>query len=291
MKTRIFSTIAIFIGWGVLSFVANRPAPIVSAGLAGRQFDNSNLGYGESQLGFLFNGAGWLLWLPLLLLLAVWWKPIRRLFPTLAAATLFAGTANAYYDKTDYAEAVFILPNESAFFIPDVGANRDSQVKFGALEYYEENKIAAKRFQIPHQKFSGSGYWADYYVPTGRLIIVDRSPYNREWTAAANRGSSPKNESFPCQTSEGLNVTIEMAVAATVAEENAARFLYHFGVNPPAGDRTKPEVIFTSVYYGRSLKDVMDNVGRGEVQTLTCDEISKRTLDKANAEMATMLAA
>ena len=71
----------------------------------------------------------------------------------------------------------------------------------------------------------------------------------------------------------------------------AARFLYHFGVNPPVGDRSKPEVIFTSVYYGRSLREVMDTVGSGQVQTLACQELSKRTLDKANAEMAPVLAA
>jgi len=44
-------------------------------------------------------------------------------------------------------------------------------------------------------------------------------------------------------------------------------------------------VIFTSVYYGRSLQEVMDDVGRKKVQTLVCNEIGKRTFDEANADM------
>ncbi len=239
----------------------------------------------------LFNGESLQGIILVAVLAAVWWRPFRKLFLPALLLAILTPNAFAYYDKSDYAEAVFILPNESAFFIPDVGANKQSQAKFGSQEYYEENKIAAKRFQIPHQKFSGSGAWSDYYVPSGRLIIVDRTPYNREWTASAARGSSTKNESFPCQTSEGLNVTLEMAIAATVTEENAAKFLYHFGVNPPQGNRSDPQVVFTSVFYGRSLHDVMDSVGRGEVQTLACSEISTRTLDQANAQMAAILTA
>ena len=53
-------------------------------------------------------------------------------------------------------------------------------------------------------------------------------------------------------------------------------------MKPPAGDRKDPQVIFTSVYYGRNLAEVMDGVGRGQVQTLVCSEIGKYPLDKVN---------
>ena len=199
-------------------------------------------------------------------------------------ALLFIGvpTAYAYYDQANYTEAYFILPNESAFFIPDVGANKETQGGFGSEAYLQENKIPAKRFEIPHQKLSGTSYWSNYYVPTGRLIIVDRTPYNREWTASGHRGTSPKDESMPCQSREGLNVTAEVGIAVSVHEENAAKFLYWFGVKPPVGDRKDPQVIFTSVFYGRNLAEVMDGVGRGQIQTLVCNEIGKYPLDKVN---------
>jgi len=199
--------------------------------------------------------------------------------------------AQAYFDTVDKTEGYFILPNESAFWIPDVGANKDSQGRFEGVDYLNANKVAAKRFIIPHAKLSNSGgNWGfDAYVPTGRLIIVDRTPYNREWTAPTTRGTSVKNESFPCQSSEGLNITVEVAIAASVLEENASRYLYYFGVKPPQGDRTANQVIFTTVFYGRTLVEVMDTVGRGEVQTLVCNEISSRTLDHVNEQASSIL--
>ena len=75
-----------------------------------------------------------------------------------------------------------------------------------------------------------------------------------------------------------------MSVGASVLEQNAAKYLYRFGVVAPVGDRTDPKIIFNSVYYSRKLSDVMDDVGRKKVQTLVCDEITARSFDKANEE-------
>jgi hypothetical protein len=103
----------------------------------------------------------------------IWWKPAMKLIAAITAAAVLlvapVWSARAYYDKQDFAEVYFILPNESAFFIPDAGANRDTQTQFGSEEYLKANKIPAKRFQIPHAKLSGSSYsfWSDFYVPTG----------------------------------------------------------------------------------------------------------------------------
>ncbi len=279
---------------GTLNALVNPVATLIAGQSAAGQFANSNADYVSSTLGMRFGGMlgvpGFVL---LAVILAIWWGPIRaRFFPLALLALLVplgANPAQAYYDKSDFAEAYFILPNESAFYIPDAGANKDGQAKFGSMEYLEANKVAAKRFTIPHVKFSGSGTWADFYVPAGRLIVVDRTPYNREWTATSNRGTSARNESFPCQSQEGLNVTVEVAIATSVSEENAARFLYWFGVRPPAGNRADPAVIFTSVYAGRNLAEIMDTVGRGKVQSLVCHEIGARTFDHVNSEINGMM--
>jgi hypothetical protein len=198
--------------------------------------------------------------------------------------------ASAYYDKSDYSENYFVLPNESAFFIPDVGDNKSSQVSFGSEAYLAERKIAAKRFEIPHTKLGNSGLWSNFYVPAGRLIIVDRTPVSREWVKQPHRGSDKTDQSFPCQSSEGLDITVGIAIGASVYEENAARFLFRFGVNPPTGDRSDPAVIFTSVYQGKSLAQVMDGPVRSRVQSLVCDEMTSRTLDENNKHAATIMA-
>jgi hypothetical protein len=66
--------------------------------------------------------------------------------------------------------------------------------------------------------------------------------------------------------------------------DNAAKFLYYFGIEQPKGDRADPNVIFQSVYHGRSLGAVMDSNGRGYIQRAVCKEIMSRTLTQANQE-------
>ena len=295
---RAVATVAALIVWGYVNFLMSVGAPLVTGRMAAQQFANSDAAYIRSQYGInLFSWLGGVTTLALLVVIALlWWAPLRRRAgsggPRMVAVPLFAvlgiglaaAPAQAYYDKNNYTEVYFILPNESAFFIPDVGANQKTQAAFGSEEYLRNNKIAAKRFEVPHQKLSGTGFWSDFYVPTGRLIIVDRTPYSREWVDSPERGTSRKKQGFPCQSKEGLNVTVGISIGASVTEENSPRFLYRFGVRPPPGDRSKPEIIFTSVYYGRSLAEVMDGVVRNKVQSLVCDEFTARSLDQANAE-------
>jgi len=290
---RALATLVAIVAYGWINFLLNPIATVVSGAAAGKQFDNSATSYVESVYTMGVFGHLGVPALALMIVLGLIWRnEIRtawtKLFPPAVIVfglMLSTTSAHAYYDKNDYTEAYFILPNESAFFIPDVGANKDTQAKFGSTEYLEANKVAAKRFTIPHAKFSGSGMWSDFYVPTGRLIVVDRTPFNREWVASHDRGTSARNESFPCQSAEGINITAEVAIAASVSEENASKFLYWFGVRPPVGNRQDPQVIFTSVYAGRNLAEVMDSVGRGKVQSLVCHEIGARTFDKANTEI------
>lgn len=290
---RVILSIVTFGAWGVISFAFSVPATLITGQVAGAQFENSDQAFIVSQTVFAaFHGVGAVIsFCFFLVLVGIWWRPFKHWVATITAIVAvilfgYAPPAHAYYDTTDYTEAYFILPNESAFFVPDVGANKDSQASFGTEQYLQENKIPAKRFIIPHAKLPGSGAWSNYYVPTGRLIVVDRTPFSREWVAQAHRGTSPKDESFPCQSSEGLDASVGVAIGASVTEANAAKFLYRFGVKPPAGDRSKPEVIFTSVFYGRSLSEVMDGPVRSKVQSLVCDEFTTRPVEKINSELA-----
>jgi hypothetical protein len=290
---RAVLTAAAVLLYGWVNFLLNPAATLVSAELAGRQLDNSDVAYARSVLGMDFFGHFGIPFIVLLVVLAaIWWRPARALLPAaLAAAALQAAPAQAYYDKSDYTEAYTILPNETGFWIPDAGANRDSQAQFESEAYLNANKVALKRFMVPHSHLSGSGAFFDFYVPAGRLIIVDRTPFSREWVDAADRGTSHKREGFPCQSREGLNVTVGVSIGTSVLEANAAKYLYRFGVVAPAGDRGDPKTIFTSVYYSRRLAEVMDDVGRKKVQTLVCDEINARGFDAVNQDAVTIVTA
>lgn len=291
---RLILSIAVFVVAGIVNFMISPYATLMSAQMAGRQFENSDSAYVESVYGMGIAGrlgiSGGII---LVLLMLIWWKPFRMAVFSVAGFGLLMANqpAHAYYNKSDYTEAVTIYPNETAFWIPDTGGNKDSQNKMDSAEYYQNNKVPLKRFLVPHIALSGSGWgpWGNYVVPSGRLILVDRTPYNREWVKSAARGTSAIDQSFPCQDNQGHDVTVEVTIGASVFEEDAAKFLYRFGVKPPAGDRTQPEIIFTSVYYGRSLTEVMDSNGRGAVQAMVCSQISTRDMEKVNSEAAIML--
>lgn len=293
MKLRLILTAIVLIGVSVLSFLVNDPATLALGQIAGKQFEPNDMSYLTTQTAFrAYNAVSALICLGVAaLLLMIWWKPLRALIASLAVLLMIGlpQPSHAYYNQSDYTENYFILPNESAFFIPDVGDNKSSQASFGSEAYLNDRKIAAKRFEIPHTKLSNSGLWSNYYVPAGRLIVVDRAPVSREWVKQPHRGTSTGDQSFPCQSSEGLDVTVGVAIGASVFEQNAARFLFRFGVNPPAGDRNDPNVVFTSVYQGKSLAQVMDGPVRSRVQALVCDEVSARTLDANNKDAAKIM--
>lgn len=189
----------------------NSSATVANGIIAGQQFNNSDISAIFTTTTFsLISGVGGLLSLILLIaLLAIWCKPIIKFIIAITATIVVVfglsislpDRAYAYFDTIDKTEAYSILPNQSAFWIPDTAANKDTQVQFESESYYQERKIPFKRFVIPHVPLKGSAGnsmfsgW-DYYVPTGRLYIVDRTPYSREWVDSTDRGTSLKKKDF-----------------------------------------------------------------------------------------------
>ena len=307
MFARIFGSAVVIAIYGFLVNMYTPVQQLISGKIAGDQFDASDKAY--LQTTYLFNllsGVNSIFLIGLVLVLfAIWINPAKKAWAAASAAAIIAFMVNvgssdrafAFAQQTDKTEVILILPNHSAFWVPNVGNNKDSQAEFDSESYYNERKIAAKMFTIPHFKLAGSNgtSWSsgwDYYVPTGRLFIVDRSPITRLWVQSNKRGTSTSDESFPCQTSEGLNVTAGVAIGLYVTEADAAKYLFHFGViQPKAGtDLEDPQVIFQSVYFGRPLDDVADKVIHKEVASLVCNEIESRSLDQVNSQMVPMMA-
>lgn len=197
---------------------------------------------------------------------------------SLAAMALVASfNASAYYDQTDRAEWVEIGANESAFMIAMTGANKTNQAKFGSIEYLDENKVAAKRVQIPHVKADNTSTFKDYYVSTHRVFILDRTPYTRDWNNATDKGTSSKKEGFRFESADSFPIETAVTASAMVKEEDAAKFFYYFGsASVPANGN--PEAVFASTARGRSLAEVMDTVVHSRVQVLLAREFGKREL-------------
>ena len=157
--------------------------------------------------------------------------------------------------------------DKSALRIPDVGANKDNQAQSTSEAFLNANRVALKRFIVPHAQLPGSGLILRLLVPAGRLIIVDRTPFSREWVDAADRGTSSARRAFLPEQGR--------------PEHRRRRLDRHLGGGGERGEIPLPlrrhgagrrprairRTIFTSVYYSRKLADVMDDVGRKKVQT------------------------
>lgn len=303
---RIAATLVILAITGVIVTLFTASHTLLDASLAGKQFEDSTasyLGYQASNnltLAVAIPGL-----IAIVLIILIWKRPLAHYFSTFGTLALIVSLSGLPYHKawafaetTDKTEVVPILPNESAFWIPDVGPNRETQVQFDSESYLQANKVAAKRFEIRHEKLAGTGgkSWTsgwDLYVPVGRLIIVPRQPFSHEWVDAADRGTSARKEGFPCQDNGGLDFGVGVSISTSVSEEQAAKFLYNFGVASPqltqGQNRNDPQVIFQSVYYGRSLGDVMQDVGRKRIQTLICDQIMSHDIDYDNQHLVEIM--
>lgn len=308
MFGRIFATLGAFVAYGTAMAFFTPQAMLITGKAAAQQLKNSDDAYIHAMYTFsFFSGINMLLsFLLLVALIAIWAQPIRRALNNINAQMVIiggalilpmllfgTGRADAYYAKTDGIDAYTILPNETAIMVPSVGANGapDTQVQMDSEEYLKSKQVASKMITVPHITMNVPNSWfSGYIVPSARLFIVDRTTYSHEWVGKG-RGTDPNtDEAIHCQSKEGLDITVGIAVGAGVKEEDAAKFLYNFGVaiNPKA-DRTNPEVIFQSVYYSRKVADVMSDTGRKAIQTITCNQIFARNFDAANAEAPLMM--
>lgn len=268
---------------------------VISGQIAAEQLSDSNIAPLKTQFAAShFNGGSSLMFVVLLILLvAIWAGPVRRGLGLIAVALLGIGAlgqpAEAYYSKYDYGEYIEILPNQSAFIIPETGDTKGGQAQFGSEKFLSESKVAAKRVQIPHTKLPNTGALSDYYVPAARLILVDRTPVSREWTASAKKGTSNTDQGFRFETADSIGLSTSIVISAFVKEEDAAKFLYWFGSKPPAQDTDENR--FASVLYGRSLSDIVDGNVHRTVQAVLAQEFGRRSTDDALHQKADIMSA
>src|ERR1700752_2751595 len=210
MVGRVIGTVitTLLYGWAMMAYTPK--SNMVAAEAAGHQLDNTDSGYLTAVYTMnVLTGIGTVATVLFIGVLAlIWFKPargaIRRASQSLpvlvvAGAALLLGTSDgrAFFEKVARTEIYPILPNQSAFWIPEVGAVKDKKLQMDSEAFLNDNKVQLTRFQIPHQKLAGSpgnsvfAGW-DYYVPAGRLIIVDRTPFSHEWVDASDRGTSAK---------------------------------------------------------------------------------------------------
>lgn len=149
--------------------------------------------------------------------------------------------------------------NETAFLVPLEGQSKKGQDKFMSVDYLESAKVATKRITIPQReskigRFNHEIKW----IPTMRVIKVNRSPITREWTEERNMGTSNRNEAIYVESKDSIGFSVGINITTMITEEDAAKFLYFFA--------------------GQTLAKITDNNIRGKVTAVLSSEFGSREL-------------
>lgn len=119
---------------------------------------------------------------------------------------------------------VNVEPNETAFMI---SLEDDNQGKFESIKYLEGKKVAAKRILLPQREQSlGRGSWNYRWIPTARVIKVDRSLVSRKWVGDPKTASSPETSPLEVESLDSIGFAVGVTITARIDESDAAKFLY-----------------------------------------------------------------
>ena len=170
------------------------------------------------------------------------------------------------YNTPEYVE---IESHQTAFLIPLEGKTSD-QSAFMSEEYLENAQIATKRIKIDKRwNQTGRRGWQGDWIPTQKVILVDRLPITREWTESASNGTSSHNEGIMAESRESISFMVRMNISAQVDEVDASKFLYR--------------------YNSKSLAQIMDTEIRAKVESKFVEESSKRLLSDIHTQKEEMM--
>jgi hypothetical protein len=167
------------------------------------------------------------------------------------------------YDRPEYVE---IDTSETGFLIGLEG-DGTQQARFQSEDYLKQRKVATKRVQILHRwsqegRMVNEGRW----IPTVRLVKVNRSPITREWMSgqmASSGGQSHapagNDRAIWIESADSVGFSMGFTCTAFISEDDAAKFLYWY----PSG----------------SLSGVMDQEVRGRIQQVAAEVAAKYPLD------------
>lgn len=159
----------------------------------------------------------------------------------------------------DKPEIITIEPSQTAFLIPLVG-QVSTQKGFMSEEFLKDAKVATKQIEIPHRWLQEGNWPSDgMYIPSMKLIVVERKPETREWTENEQTGTSLKNEGIVAESLESIGFMSRMNCSAQIDETDAVRFLYRYNNKP--------------------LAEVMDTEIRARVESKFVEECAKLNLD------------
>lgn len=280
MKRLITFVIVLVALWSLETWWLNSLQPEISTTFALRQLDGRNADAASLRVFEAGKDGVTMFALALTLLAAVLcfgsgtkalWSKIRAQLSKAApamAGLLCAVTLTGCMKPYDKPEFVEVDTSETGFLIPLEG-DAAHQEKFQSEDYLKQRKVATKRVQITHRwsqegRLSNSGKW----IPTVRLVKVNRSPETRAWNTPQNTSAggmtTRTDQAIWIESADSVGFSMGFTCTAFIPEEEAAKFLYWY----PSG----------------SLSKVMDQEVRGRIQQVAAEVAAKYPLDALRAK-------
>jgi hypothetical protein len=271
MKGKIvFSGIVVLL-WIVASVVFGHMQGSIESSIAVGQLQDSAVAYSAAKAGATGSVKNLINLTAILALVLTWLMTIVRYFkskPKDAAkccGVLFIAivlSACGPYQKEVFEE---IGTNETAFVVPLEGASKDGQGKFMSVDYLNQNKVASKRIVIPTRKRELGRTMGDFeWVPTVKVIKVNRTPISREWTKKPETGTAATVQAIGVESRDSIGFWVGVTTTGMITEEDAAKFLYFFA--------------------GKPLSDVMDQNVRPFIGQILATEFGSYELNECRTK-------
>lgn len=281
-SSRIIATILAILALNFSTSMWNAFKAPVEAAAAVEQAKDSILAYTFAQQMARGNIVGpMIIGLFLFVIFLIWRKPLSAairgwrgvssamglLFVLSAAMTITScgvlGPAKVLPLKT-------VGPNETAFLIPLEG-DSTKQAKFESVDFLKTHKVMSKQIEIPVRQYdTGRMPWDFKWIPTVRLITVDRSLVTREWIEGST-DNDKKNDALSVASLESINFHLGVNLTAYITEEDAPTYLYWHGT--------------------KKLEEVVDTNVRGYLQGVMSDEFGKLRLEDGKVRKASIFTA
>ena len=117
--------------------------------------------------------------------------------------------------------AVEVDSNSTAFIIPLEMSTLDGQATVVSKEFLDKHKVSAKRIILNQRARKTGRWWWEYeYIPTERVIQVDRTPVTREWITGETKDGKSKSIRVCPKCGVALD---EKKVSAKKAAKKAAK--------------------------------------------------------------------
>ena len=188
--------------------------------------------------------------------------------------------------------------SETAFMVKKTDNSKQTSTKaeMQFLQKTAEGKpwVQDKRIIIPYTWMDmGRGENNGKYLPDAQVIIIDRKPVAREWTAASHTGTSAKDEALHVESSDSVNYSCGISIVARIiSEEDANKFLFNYPANRDKIIKS-PDPTYKDDYIVKTvgLEDVMDTEVRALLQKVFSEQSALYTMEDGRSKKTEMMKA